>query len=388
MRLVYFVHDLNDPGVARRVAMLRAGGIDLMLAGFWRRDATQTFADCKVIPLSQTFDSRLVHRAGATLWHSAAAKKIARELDGVQMFLARNLEMLAIAVATSRHMRGTPAIAYEMIDVHRSLLSESLRGRALRCIERALMKRVALLITSSPAFLREYFGRRQFLDRATPALIVENKLFTSQPQCVPSKPIRPGPPWRIGWFGVIRCRRSMEILGALARRRPDLVEIAIRGRVAQPARKSLAGALRCTPAVNFGGAYTTDELQKHYDAVHFNWTIDYFEDGGNSEWLLPNRIYEGGSFDVVPIALKRNETGRWLADKHLGVLLDDPMSELEGFLETLDVEGYSALKQASARASRSLFIADEHDCERLAAALRAAAACRATARADAYRAAA
>ena len=113
-----------------------------------------------------------------------------------------------------------------------------------------------------------------------------------------------------------------------------------------------------------------------YGRVHFNWTIDYFEADGNSEWLLPNRLYEGGSFDVVPMALRRTETGRWLAKRKLGVRFSDPESELETFLETLSAADYHVLKRACSQAARSLFVATQDDCDNLAMALgRAAGVC-------------
>ena len=37
--------------------------------------------------------------------------------------------------------------------------------------------------------------------------------------------------------------------------------------------------------------------------VHFTWAIDFYEAGANSDWLLPNRLYEGGAHGAVPIAL-------------------------------------------------------------------------------------
>ncbi len=387
MRLVYFVHDVNDPAVARRIAMLRIGGIDVTLTGFWRGASPNNIGDWDVFPLSRTFDGRLLHRARTTLRHASRAGKIAEQFEGTDVFLARNLEMLAIAVATARHMRRRPAIVYEVLDIHRTLLSAAPSGMVLRSVERVLMQNAALLVTSSPAFLANFFQVHQFGDRAVPALIIENKLFPATPRHAPAAQILPARPWRIGWFGVIRCRRSLRILGELARRRPDLVQLEIRGRIADNVREELETQLRRTPAVTFGGAYAPEELPELYAGVHFSWTIDYFEEGGNSEWLLPNRLYEGGSFDAVPLARARTETGRWLADNRLGMLFDQPVVELELFLQTLSPERYVALRHACSRAPRSLFMATEKDCFRLAAALNHACS-KACAADDAMRAAA
>ena len=78
----------------------------------------------------------------------------------------------------------------------------------LRACERWLLARVDLLLVSSPAFLTHYFEARQCY--SGPSLLVENKVVeferTKLPAHRPTAP--PGPPWRIGWFGILRCRAS------------------------------------------------------------------------------------------------------------------------------------------------------------------------------------
>ncbi|MDO8323579.1 MAG: glycosyl transferase family 1, partial [Phenylobacterium sp.] len=64
MKLAYFVHDLNDPAVARRVRMLRAGGAEPVVLGFYRGDAPpDMIAGAEAVDLGRTYDGRLGHRA-------------------------------------------------------------------------------------------------------------------------------------------------------------------------------------------------------------------------------------------------------------------------------------------------------------------------------------
>ena len=111
------------------------------------------------------------------------------------------------------------------------------------------------------------------------------------------------------------------------------------------------------------------DLAAMYGAVHFNWAIDRFQDEGNSRWLLPNRLYEGGRFGAPPIARLDAETGRWLQARDLGVLFDEPEAELEAFLDALTPEAYAALADRHRAAPRALFVQGREDCDRLAAAL-------------------
>lgn len=379
MRVCYFVHDLNDPGVARRVAMLRASRLDVVIAGFWRGAAPpRDILGSDVCPLGRTFDARFVQRGLAVLRHAAMPARLVQELGSADLYLARSFEMLVIAVAVKRRLSNGPTIVYECADIHRLLLSRGPLGVALRAVERALLSHVELLIVTSPAFEREYFAPLQLRKRRIASVLLENKLLqlTEGPETRTRGVSGGGRPWRIGWFGMIRCRKSFEILAELAKRRPDLVEVVIAGRPAHAVFGNFEHRLRCAPGVRFVGAYGPEHLERLYQSVHFSWAIDYFEAKGNSRWLLPNRIYEGGAYDAVALALRATETGRWLHARGIGVVFDNLETGLESYLENLTVESYHLLRTAARRTPRANFVAGQSDCDRLASILRDAAGAR------------
>lgn len=350
--------------------MLRATGLDVSLTGFWRGDAPpREVAGIPVRALGRTFDARFAQRAIVVMRRTVS--ETFRRDRPCDVVLARNLEMLAMAVAGARTARRKPAIVYEALDIHRFLLAPGAAGRLMRGFERALLARTDLLVTSSPAFLREHYEKRQFRQRAVPSLVVENKPYGTASRDFSKADIglAPGPPWRVGWFGMIRCRRSADLLFALAGRRSDLLRVHIAGRPTRAVFPDLEGEAARVPGVEFTGPYVPSDLGRLYAGVHFNWAIDWFEDGGNSEWLLPNRIYEGGSHSAVPVARDGTETARWLGARTLGVSLRNPEAGLEAFLDALSPERFHALKQAACSAPRSFFVAGDEDCERLAAAL-------------------
>jgi hypothetical protein len=246
-------------------------------------------------------------------------------------------------------------------------------GGLMRSVERALMRDVRLLLVSSPAFITAYFERHQLGAHKIQTTLIENKMLeweTAAPAAQDARAFRAGPPWRIGWLGMLRCRKSLAILSGLAMRRPDLVQIDIFGRPSREVHGDLQ--LNLPEQVYFGGAYQRSELPDLYGRMHFNWAIDYFEEGLNSRWLLPNRIYEGGCHNVVPLALAGTETAAWLTRLGLGVILNDPEKELEAFLESLSPDKYLALGKAAAAAPRGAFVAGKDECERLARLLRRA----------------
>lgn len=373
MKLAYFVHDLTDPAVTRRVRMLKAGGAEPVVLGFRRGDAApEALEGCTTVDLGRTYDARLGHRARLTALAALRSGRFRKLLEGAEVVLCRQLEMLAVGEA-ARWTCGLKAkLAYEALDIHRIMLADSGKGRAMRAVEKALLKRSDLLIVSSPAFVDSYFAPVQGLGRdlRTPVMLVENKVLELEGAGgAPLGPPPAGPPWRIGWLGAIRCRRSLDILTGLAQRRPDLLEVRIWGRPARVEFADFDGQVAATPNVSFGGPYWAADLPLLYGQTHFSWAIDFMEEGLNSSWLLPNRIYESGRYGSVPVALSGVQTGRWLAEHGFGVRLSRP-EDLEGFLEGLTAERYAAFRRELEAQPRSAFVADAGDCRRLTEGLR------------------
>jgi hypothetical protein len=385
LKVAYFVHDLNDAAVAKRVWMLQQAGAEVRMAGFHRGAAPpEQVCGLKPLDLGRTHDARLLSRVGSVLAALATAPLRGAFLEGTEVVLARNLEAYAVA-ALARALHAPKArLAYECLDVHRLMLGQGLASRALRGLESALMDRSQALIVSSPAFLSAYFEpfqHRSRRERLT-ALLVENKAFPDAPAAaalpaepLPTEPLPaappagpgPNPPWRIGWFGMIRCRRSLDFLCALARRRPDLAQVEIRGRPSYGEFDDFDRQTAEAPGVDFGGPYRPGDLPALYGGLHFNWSVDWFQEEGNSRWLLPNRLYEGGRLGVPPIARAGSEAGRWLKARGLGVVQGDPLAELEAFLDALTPEAYAALRARHASAPASLFVLGPEDCARLMA---------------------
>ncbi|HVA13792.1 MAG TPA: glycosyl transferase family 1 [Stellaceae bacterium] len=379
MRIAYFVHNLADPAVGKRVRMLASAGDEVHLLGFRRDEKIVDYSGVGVKPvdLGRTLDRNFAQRAVMVLKRCIGVRAWAESIRNCDVIMARNLEMLALAVATRRKFAPGARLVYECLDIHRLLLSKRIWGVVLRAIERTLMRKANLLVISAPAFMSEYFEPRQGVNHGLrlPVLLVENKVLPAldgidMPRPVSDPPS--GPPWRIGWFGMIRCRKSLDLLCDLALRHPHLIHLTIRGRPSRVEFENFDAQVDRAPGISFGGLYDPSELETLYGDVHFNWAIDYFEEDANSSWLLPNRIYEGGAYNAVPIALNQTETARWLKAHGIGVVLGSADRALEAFLLQLTPACYDELKQASRAVPRSAFIADDRDSARLLEALRKA----------------
>jgi succinoglycan biosynthesis protein ExoL len=366
LHVLYLVHDVSDPAVRRRIIMLRAGGARVTLAGFRRTtNAVPDVEGLQPIDLGATRDGRFGQRMAAV---AKAALSIGSKLGAMpkpDLIIARNLEMLALARRAKAAFRGGVPIVYECLDIHRLVLRNDMLGKALRTAERYLARDVKLLVTSSPAFIANYF--KPFGQVAAPVELVENKYFETAPVSTDDrlKAENPtAPPWRIGWFGALRCRRSLELLADFTRRQSGRFEVVLRGRPALSEFPDFHAFVEAEPYLSFRGPYRNPEdMAAIYGEVHFSWAIDFFEEGQNSEWLLPNRLYEGCRFGAVPISMGNTETGRFLNQQDIGVLLSDATAEtLETALGRMDQERFGKAKARVLARNPRTWSYDRSDC--------------------------
>ena len=368
MRIAYLVHDLADPAVSRRVATLTRAGAAIDLYGFRRIDqAPREVAGVPARDLGRTRDARLAERALTVLARRFDVGSWGAEIAGADLVMARNLETLVLAAAARDRFAPSRPLVYELLDIHSALLGAKAPSRLLRRLESALLRKSAAVLVSSPAFGQSYLDRHH--PGHPPTLLVENKVVV---QSAPEVPARPdGPPWRIGWFGIIRCRRSLECLADLVRRHPGLIEVDVRGKLATTALGDSIQLLETTPGLRYFGPYDYfTDLPAIYGAVHYVWAIDFFEAGANSAWLLPNRLYEGGLHGTVPIALKSVETGRWLDARGLGVTIEEPLEPAaQRLIDGLSVPAYRAAVAALERAGAAAFRWGDEDAAALMAGL-------------------
>jgi succinoglycan biosynthesis protein ExoL len=367
LNVLYLAHDLSDPAIRRRVIMLKAGGAEVTVAGFLRdENRLANEPGIRLVVLGETADGRLGQRMAAVLKARLSLSRLLAGISRPDVILARNLETLALAGAASSLFGANVPVVYECLDIHRLLLDKGAKGMALRAAEGAFGRSARLLITSSPAFVDHYFKPLSHLD--LPVMLLENKVLELVPPENPEppqmRPPAPGTPWRIGWFGAIRCQKSFALLSRFAQVMKGNVEIVIRGRVSPKEFPDFEAMVAAAPHVSFHGTYRNPEdLASIYREVQFVWAIDFFEEGLNSEWLLPNRLYEGALHGAVPIALSSTETGRFLARRGLGLLLQKADTDTfeRQFLD-MTVETYRGLFETLAATDRNQWVTGPVEC--------------------------
>jgi len=270
----------------------------------------------------------------------------------------------ALLALLGRFFAGSGApLVLELADIQPAMTGSGPVSRVFRWIERFVLRRTAVLVTTSPGFVREYFQPVQ--GYGGEVFLLENKVYPGGglPPAVDAglAPVAGGHPWVVGCFGAFRCRRSLELMRGLAERLGGRVRFVLRGYPAGTIAEDFVEMTENLPGVRFEGPYRyPDDLAGMYGGIDFNWAFDESDPSGNSAWLLPNRIYEGGCFGVPAIAGKATETGRWIESNGLGWTFAEPLEdELAGFFETLGRDEWMAVKGRCVAYPRDGFVGEK-----------------------------
>ncbi len=363
-RLVYFSHDRNDANVWQRCQDFTALGFVLTNVS-WHRDKNSQDGErpWHEIDLGRTVDAAYWHRAWSVVQGAFGVLCHYQLFRDADLIVARNFEPSVLAMMARRLFNRRVPFAYECVDIHRFLTSPSVLGKACRLAERRVLAAADLLIVSSPDFASRYFAPVHGYDG--PVYLLENKMpsFLARRFAAPTMLRRPhvGPPWRIGWFGMLRDMESLGLLLRLAAMRPELVEVSIRGYPTEITEVELRQMVEPYPNVTYGGPYQkATELRSIYEDVDLVWAIDLYDAGVNSDWLLPNRLYEAGFFGRPVIARADTAIGRFVADLQMGCVLSPPYDvACLDLLGQLSGDHYAAIVHWMEELPRQRFVLDE-----------------------------
>jgi hypothetical protein len=322
--------------------------------------------------LGETLDRNYLRRLPKLARGIVRAVRHRGELAASDVFYARNIDMLLVAAMTRWLIGSRALLAYEVLDIQRAFLGSGWINRVFRWLERRLLGMSYVLVVSSPDFMTEYFFPSQGYSGRW--YLLENKVLPGQLPALAELPISaiPGRPWTIGWYGALRCARSLAALREIADTLGDRVQIHIRGRPSESDLPPgwLDDVNRRSNMSYFGPYVSPHDLPKIYRQVHFSWSIDYLDAGTNSDWLMPNRIYEGGLFGAIALTRQGTATGRFVERTGLGVAFPEPLeNSVIQYLRNLDAESFRRAHLLVKEAPLSFFL-DEDDTAKLLGLLR------------------
>ncbi|MDH5652058.1 MAG: hypothetical protein OEZ39_09395 [Gammaproteobacteria bacterium] len=311
---------LGQPRHAKRVSMLKQSGFKVKVAAFERDYHKGRLPDCPVVSLGKISKGKYLQRVGKLI---VALPKLRKQIKQSDLIYAFGSDM-----AMASYVAGTglkKPIIFETGDVRSIQTSNKITGKLLRVFDRFITRASKLIVVTSPDFVANYF--KKYLGSNTPYLVLENKI---EPHLLHEyrKSKYAGNTitnmqgklafHKIGYFGLLRCEWSWQVLELLAKTYPDDVVIEIAGLAVEPA--DLVERVKEYPNIHYRGEFKSpDDLAGMYSGIDLVWGCQPSHDNNdvNFQSALSNRLYES-CFYQRPI-INRAGSGNAKAAERLGI---------------------------------------------------------------------
>lgn len=366
LKLAYFAGDATNPTVRLRIGSFMRQGVQVTGFTFRRAKFHKDFKPFwENIELGQTQDRNYRQRLVPILVALGPIWRNRVRLREADVLYARMFDAAFIALVARYLLRLKAKLVYEIEDVQAIFFKPSLAGRIFRFLERRILASADLVVLASPGFAEGYLKPTQGYQR--PCFVLENRIQLDE---IPPRDAPPSPKaekwreetgrWVIGWFGTLRCTKSMRLLSEIAERLGDRVLIYTRGYPTETGLEAYMDIVNRHSNWVYEGPYTMpDDLEDLYGRVHFVWCLDFLDENGNSELLLACRMYHGGYFGAIPIVAAQSQMARHLAPHGIGHAVSDPyVDDICRLIEGMTLARYCAERETVLAHREELFLED------------------------------
>ena len=256
-------------------------------------------------------------------------RKKAKDYDVIYNF---TLDTLIISKLSLLFIKKT--WVYQIQDIRSIFFGKSIISTIARWVEKTLVKRIDLLVVSSIDYYTGYFKTIHNV-KPEKVFVIENKLINQIRRRAFEDKLFSINKINIGYFGVMRCERSWEILKDLALKYPEKFSLYMRGKpVAMP---NLEEEIRNIPNIEYGGVYKSpDDLAELYDKVDIVWACYPYNKSKEGNWKLARtiRFYEACAYNKPIIVQRGTAQEKDTLNNNLGLVID--MSNIEKTLNQLN----------------------------------------------------
>ena len=359
LRILTVLPVLGQPRDSKRIDMLVSLGFDVSVAAFNRAYHSGRVPSRPTQIIGTISHGKYLQRIGRLF---TALPKLRRAMRDRDIVYASSPDMALLAMIAGVFM-GKKFIL-EVGDVREIQTAEGLKGRLVRIVDRVLTNRCSLLVVTAVGFLDNYY--RNWLRSDVPAIVVENKieasLTSARPEAVRGNLPQGRPfidrPLRIGYFGLLRCQWTWDVLKAFALKHPKDVEIVMAGYPMEPA--DIAEQANSIPNVIYSGEYKSpNDLPRLYGAVDLVWACYKFigPRDWNLKWARPNRFYESCYFGRPLISRLGSSDSKEVDRLKIGFNIQThEISDVVAELDSISAEMVEQWRSNSLTLPNSLFI--------------------------------
>lgn len=322
VRVLSLLPVLGHPRDSKRIAMLQEAGCSVEAAAFERDYHSGRMPTCAVHRLGRISHGRYARRVLQILSALPTLRRLLRKSD---LAYASGQDMALSALVAGIGL-GKPLIL-EVGDIRRVEVLRNPLGWLVRRLERFVVARSKALVVTAAGFAAHFRDR---LRTRTPLLVLENKLDAGAMSGLHAASALPssGAPLRIGYFGVLRCAWSWEVLEKLAETYPNRVQVVVAGYAMEPT--DIATRASRLPNVSFRGQYKSPgDLPNLYSEVDLVWACYPGPEVTDPDWrwalrvCRSNRFYESCYFARPLVSLAGSGDGDEVARYGIGLVIDD-----------------------------------------------------------------
>jgi succinoglycan biosynthesis protein ExoL len=326
---------MSQPRYHRRVRALLDAGFQVTVyafaRGYYRENAFP--AGTELVNIGSVEDGAYFRRIPGLI---QAARRIRREelrtSRKPDVTYAFGLENALIALRTGLGQ----SLVYEVGDLRNPEPDRALVPRFLWRVERHIIRKAALLVVTSPAFISDYYARL-LEEFGVPSLVIENRIpehvVTGTPRSQFS-PIRR--PLRLGVIGLLRYEPTLAPLLEWVGARPADYELDVYGD--GPLRDLVLRRAEAHSNVRYHGSFRNPEdLSSIFGNVDVCYCV-YDSRDRNVRLALPNKLFEAPYFGVPLIVADDTALAQRVRELKVGVAVNplrpDFLDELPELLTT------------------------------------------------------
>lgn len=333
---------LYDAQQMRMLGEIEAAGIDITRVGFSRTSAVRRPVDG--IELGEVPNGRILRRLWVYFRAIQQIRSLSRSADVVVAF---GSDVALLVTAASILMGSRPVVSF-ISDIPSQVDSGPVISRLARLVEKVAFSTSKLIVVTSEHFAHGYVnqiapGRDWVEVRNIPSPLPAQLTGSTV-----------AAPLTIGYFGLIRCRWSLDVLADLVRRHPDRFRVVVAG----IDMLSIDLPQFCAERnMTYLGTYRSPEdLNQIYSQADIVWTGYTFGSGRrNAAWAKTNRFFEAACYGLPQIGNAATLEGADLLDAGVGIALefgaiDDAVAEIAGVSD----DGWAEIRSQAQAFSSSI----------------------------------
>jgi succinoglycan biosynthesis protein ExoL len=317
LRALILQSNVDDARQNRVVNQLHRAGWDVTRCGFRRSYYRSDDRVSNVVLLGSMPNSGSLERIPKLIQSTSTVRRLAIDCDAVYCFGA-DMHLLC-KIATSGLIRP---VFRDIADIPRILSEDGIAARIARNVDRWSARTAAGLVVTSGAFIEEYY--RPLIGKRLPeSFVLENRVDAAETGPRLQSPAYAGNgPIRIGYFGLLRCQRSLQVLTAAARAAPERISVIVRGHC--QIDKDTCDRAAALPNFLIGGPYRSpDDLAEIYSTCDVVWSCYPYEPANvNSRLAQTNRFYEACYFSRPQICQAGTSDAKKVIELGIGLAVD------------------------------------------------------------------